>query len=251
LPTLWQAERPLVAFATFVDPRKRAYLFDMSGRDESFEGPSTGLMLHAYSIRHAIERGFAEYDFMRGNEPSNYSFAVRERRIRCVAVATRSGTNLGHRIDARSIAEVIEQAITLHRAGKTSEAERAYGQVLQVDRNNPDALHRLGQLLATKADYLAAMQLFKTLAGLKPELFKPWHYLAQCYEALGRDFDAANAYREVIRIRPEAFAGMARLLIRMGRIDDVNAALLNALSGALSLQNGPTHYSGKGRSRMQ
>jgi Flp pilus assembly protein TadD len=112
-------------------------------------------------------------------------------------------------------------------------------------------VHRLGQLLGTKGDYLAATRLFKTLAGLKPELFKP---LAQCYEALGRDFDAANAYREVIRIRPdrpEAFAGMARLLIRMGRIADVNAALLNALSGALSLQNSPSHYFGKGRSRMQ
>lgn len=251
LPTLWQKDRPLASFATFVDPRKRALLFYMTGRDEEFDGPPPGLILHAYSIRHAIENGFAEYDFLRGNEPYKYSFGVTERRIRCTVIRTRSGLNLGGRIDARTVPDVLEQATALHQAGKIADAERGYRQVLEVDAKNPDAIHRLGQLLAGKGDHVAAMRLFKTLAGLRPEFLKPWLCLAQSCEALGRDFDAAQAYGEAIRIRPdlpEAFTGMTRLLIRLGRLDEVNASLMNALATAVQSASGTDHMPARKRS---
>ena len=236
LPTLWQKDRPLASFATFVDPRKRAFLFYMSGRDEAFDGPPPGLTLHAYSIRHAIENGFVEYDFLRGNEPYKYSFGVAERRIRCTVVRTKTGINLSGRIETRTIPEVLERATALHQAGKIADAERGYRQVLEIDAENVDAVHRLGQLLAGRGDHGAAIRLFKTLAGLRPDLFKPWLCLAQCCEALGRDFDAADAYREAIRIRPDlpdAFTGMTRLLIRLGCLEEVNAALMKALAGTM------------------
>src|SRR5262249_16044458 len=83
LPTLWKADQALAALATLIDRRKRSFLFYMTGRDEAFDGPPPGVILHAYSIRYAIENGFTEYDFLRGNEPYKYSFGVQERRIRC------------------------------------------------------------------------------------------------------------------------------------------------------------------------
>ena len=58
LPTFWHGERPVAALATLIEPRKRTFSFYMTGRDETFEGPPAGVLLHAYSIRHAIERGF-------------------------------------------------------------------------------------------------------------------------------------------------------------------------------------------------
>jgi hypothetical protein len=253
LPTLWCEDRPLVASAVFVDRRKRALLFYMTGRDETFDGPPAGLMLHAHSIRQAIHNGFVEYDFMRGNEPYKYSFGVQERFIHYFTIETRNGVNLGLRLDSRTVNDVLEQATTFHRAGKIEEAERAYKQVLDAEPKHLDAMHRLGQLLAAKGDHLAAMRVFKSLTGLRPDLFKPWLCLAQCLEALNREFDAANAYREVVRIRPDssdAFSGLARVLVRLGKLEEVNSALMNVLAGSVSFPAAKSNGN-RGRMRLQ
>ncbi len=228
LPTLWQGERPLAALATLTDPRKRAFLFYITGRDETFGDASPGLILHAYSIRHAIAGGYTEYDFLRGNEPYKYSFGVKERRIRCVVVATRDDLNLGGRIDPRTVAEVVRLSTDLHQDGKLDEAERGYRQVLAVAPNDVDALHRLGQLLGARGQHAMARRCFTQLAALRPDAHKAWLCLARTCEALGHDEGALDAYREVVRLRPDlpvAFSGLAAVLARLGRIEAVNAAL--------------------------
>src|SRR5690606_13098642 len=108
---------------------------------------------------------------------------------------------------------------------------RAYRQVLETDAKNADAIHRLGQLLTKKMDYPGAIRLFRKLTGLRPDLYKPWLCRADCYERVGRDLDALNAYREIVLINPElpeVFARMALLLGRLGRLKDVNMALAAA-----------------------
>jgi CelD/BcsL family acetyltransferase involved in cellulose biosynthesis len=228
LPTLWKDERPLAALATLMDMRKRAYLFYMTGRDQTFDGPPPGMILHAYSIRHAIANGFTEYDFLRGNESYKYSFGVKERRIRCVAVGTKNGLNLGGRIDARTVPDVLKEATILHRARKLAEAERGYRQILDVEPRNADAVHRLGQLLAAKGDHVAAKRLFKTLTAVRPDIYKSWLCFGQSCEALSQYLEAANAYREVIRLKPDlpdAFNGLGRALLKLGRVNEFYAAL--------------------------
>ncbi len=228
LPTLWKDERPLAALATLMDMRKRAYLFYMTGRDQTFDGPPPGMILHAYSIRHAIANGFTEYDFLRGNESYKYSFGVKERRIRCVVVGTKSGLNLGGRIDARTVPDVLKEATTLHRTRKLVEAERGYRQILDVEPRNADAVHQLGQLLVTKGDHVAAKRLFKTLTAIRPNIYKSWLCFGQSCEALSQYQEAANAYREVIRLKPDlpdAFNGLGRALLKLGRIKEFYAAL--------------------------
>lgn len=232
LPTLWKDDRPLAALATLVDSRKRSFLFYMTGRDETFDGPPPGVILHAHSIRYAIANGFTEYDFLRGNEPYKYSFGVKERRIRCTVVGTKNGLNLGGKIDPRTVPEVLEQATGLHQAGKLAEAERGYREVLNVQPKNADAVHRLGQLFTTKGDHIAAKRLFKTLSTIRPDAYKSWLCLAQSCEALEQHLDAAHAYREVMRVKPDlpdTFKSLAGILIKLGRIEEVNAALVAAL----------------------
>lgn len=232
LPTLWKEDRPLAALATLIDRRKHAFLFYMTGRDETFDGPPPGVILHAHSIRHAIAGGFTEYDFLRGNESYKYSFGVKERRIRYVMIGTKNGLNLGGRIDQRTVSDVLEEATELHQKGKLVEAENGYRQVMNVEPRNADAIHRLGQLLASKGDHASAKRLFKSLTAIRPDIYKPWFCLAQSCDALGQHLDAANAYREVIRLKPdlpEAFANLAAILVKLGRIEDVNAALVSTL----------------------
>ncbi|QWG22563.1 GNAT family N-acetyltransferase [Bradyrhizobium sediminis] len=243
LPTFWQGDRPVAALATLVDPRKRTFSFYMAGRDETFEGPPPGMILHAFSIRHAIENGFTEYDFLRGNEPYKYSFHCTERKIRCTVVETRNGRNLGNRIDPRSIPDVLEQATDLHKKGQTADAECGYRRILEVQPRHADALHRLGQLLTAKGDLAGAKKLFRTLTAVRPDAAKAWLCLGQACEGLGQHQEALYHYLEFTRLQPDlpdGFVGTARCLVKLGRIAEVNAALL-ATAGPVtrpSVRNG-------------
>jgi len=233
LPTLWKADRPLASLATLMDHTKKTFLFYMAGRDETFGELPAGLLLHAHSIRHAIDNGIIEYDFLRGNEAYKYSFSTGERRIRCTTVKTRNGLNLGSVIDRRTIPDVLREATELHRAGRLAEAELGYRQVLRVSRKNADAIHRLGQLFAAKGDHASAKEQFLTLTRIRPDTHKAWVYLAQSCAALGQYIEATQAYCEAIRLKPdaiEAFNGLAAILVKLNRIDDLNESLVSLIS---------------------
>jgi len=209
LPLLWQGDRSVAALASLVDIRKRAFLFYMAGRDETFDGPPPGLILHGHSIRHAIANGFTRYDFLRGNERYKYSFGAQEARIACFAIATRDGHNLGNQIEPRTLPHVLQQVTGLHQAGKLNEAQSGYQQVLATAPRHPDALHRLGQLLETRGQHLDAVRIFRQLCRIKPDATKAWLCLAQACEAAGRYSEAVTAYRELVARAPHvpAFAG--------------------------------------------
>jgi len=235
LPTFWHGDRPVAALATLVDPRKRAFSFYMTGRDETFDGPPSGVILHAFSIRHAIENGFSEYDFLRGNEPYKYSFGCKERKIYSIILETKSGRNLGERIDARCIPDVLQQATELHRKGQSADAEIGYRRILEAEPRHADALHRLGQLLAAKGDFVAAKRLFRILTTVRPDAAKAWQCLGQVCESLGEHEEALRQYIEFTRLQPdqaEGFVAVTRCLVKLGRMEEVNTALLAAIAPA-------------------
>jgi tetratricopeptide (TPR) repeat protein len=232
LPTFWHGDRAVAALATLVDPRKRTFSFYMTGRDETFDGPPSGVILHAFSIRHAIANGFTEYDFLRGNEPYKYSFGCAERRLRPTILETRNGRNLGGRIDPRSIPDVLQQATELHRKGQSADAEAGYRHILEIQPKHADALHRLGQLLAAKGDFAAARRMFRTLTTVRPDAAKAWQCLGQVCESLGEHEEALRQHLEFMRLQPgqaDGFVAVARCLVKLGRMEEINAAVLAAI----------------------
>lgn len=232
LPVLWRGETPVCALASLIDPDKKSLLFYIGGRDETFNTPPPGLILHAHSIRYAIAGGFKIYDFLRGNEPYKYSLATVERRISCITVSTRHGGNLHAKLDPRSLPEVLERATELHQAGRLKAAELGYRQVLDTDPQSEKALYCLGQLMATEGRHGAATRLFKTLVAIKPASEKAWLRLGYSLEANGRFSDAADAYREVIALRPElaiAHNKIGGALFKLRRFDEAIAAFDNAI----------------------
>jgi len=235
LPTFWHGDRPVAALATLMEPRKRTFSFYMTGRDETFEGPPAGVLLHAYSIRHAIERGFVEYDFLRGDEPYKYSFGCKERKIYSIVLETRNGRNLGGRIDPRCIPDLLEQATELHRKGKAGDAEAGYRRILEVRPKHADALHRLGQLLAAKPDLAGAKRAFRALTMVRPDAAKAWQCLGQVCERLDQHEEALRHHLEFVRLQPDspdAFVAVARCMVKLGRMAEINAALLAAIEPA-------------------
>jgi CelD/BcsL family acetyltransferase involved in cellulose biosynthesis len=103
LPVLWKRDTPVGALAILIDEKKRSLLFYIGGRDKLVKNPAPGFVLHAYSIRKAVADGFAVYDFLRGNEAYKYSLGANDQHIKCIVVRTRTGENLGHRMDSRSL----------------------------------------------------------------------------------------------------------------------------------------------------
>jgi Tfp pilus assembly protein PilF/CelD/BcsL family acetyltransferase involved in cellulose biosynthesis len=233
LPVLWKGDTPVGALASLVDHQKKAFLFYIAGRDESFNTPPPGLVLHAHSIHYAIQNGFRTYDFLRGNEAYKYSFGTQERRIVCTIVTTRNGRNTGDKLDARTIPDALERATELHRKRQFVRAEQGYRQIIQTDPQCADALYRLGQLKASTGSHGTAKRIFKSLVAIKPDSERAWLRLGHSLEARRRFTEAADAYRQVISRHPNlpiAHNKLGNALFRAGRYEEAIAAFEKAVS---------------------
>ncbi|MGZ9213985.1 MAG: GNAT family N-acetyltransferase, partial [Candidatus Binatia bacterium] len=102
LPILWKDETPLGAVASLIDTKNKSLLFYVGARDETVSNPPPGFVLHAYSIRYAINNGFKTYDFLRGNEPYKYLFGAKERHIRYIIVNARKRQNPAKDVESKS-----------------------------------------------------------------------------------------------------------------------------------------------------
>ena len=121
------------------------------------------------------------------------------------------------------------------RHGTTSlsaDAEIGYRRILEVEPRHADALHRLGQLLAAKGDFAAAKRLFRILTTVRPDAAKAWQCLGQVCESLGQHEEALRQHLEFMRLQPDqpdGFIAVARCMAKLGRLAEVNAALLAAI----------------------
>ncbi len=212
LPVLRHNGRPLAALASFIDPVKRSLLFFIGGRDAECNGSTPpSFLLHAYSIRHAIDNGFKTYEFQRGNETYKYLFKPRENKIGHILISTTNRQNLGGKLDSRSLVKVLDRTVDLHEAGHLAAAEVGYKQVLAVSPGSAKALYGCGQLLAQKGKHAAAARAFRTIVSQEPDSEKAWLRLGSTLEARRRFSDAADAYRELIKHRPGSQVARARL----------------------------------------
>lgn len=70
-------EKRAAAYVNFVYGN-RVMVYNSGHAHEDFGDLSPGIVLLAYNIRHAIEQGFAYYDFLRGDEPYKYRMGGRD-----------------------------------------------------------------------------------------------------------------------------------------------------------------------------
>ena len=89
-------------------------------------------------------------------------------------------------------------------------AEREWTIALGPNRDNPDALQRLGQLAASRSKLGDAIGFFKQLTVVEPNDPRTWGILAQAYSANKQFNDAHDAYRRSFEIArtPQALAGL-------------------------------------------
>lgn len=220
MPMLWHGTQPVCVLALLVDHQKKAYNFLIGGRDLSFKGLPSGLVLHSYAIRHAISHGINRYEFLRGNEPYKYAFATGEVKLRSLLISTRSGRNIGEKLDRRCLPYVYRRSKKVYRAGDLPAAKRGFEQILQVLPRNARVLYLNGVVAARLADYDTARRDFTKLMGWKPNSLKTWLRLetvrVACLKPAAEPENISAGVLEKFPDEPKVPLLLGRALLKLG-----------------------------------
>ena len=89
-----------------------------------------------------------------------------------------------------------------HLAGKLSQAETVYNEILKAEPNNPDAIHLLGVLCHQAGNVNNAVELIlKALSG-HPNFPEAYNNLGNAYIDLDQFQEAIDSYNLALGIRP-------------------------------------------------
>jgi tetratricopeptide (TPR) repeat protein len=134
---------------------------------------------------------------------------------------------------ARTVGDTLAEATALHQSGRLAEAETIYRELLQHHPGSPDALFRLGLLLAQGERPTEAADRFNAALLVAPNYAPLWRELAGAQMRLLR-FDAAVAsYDRLIALQPDeadAFNNRGAALLRLTRPADALASFDAALA---------------------
>ena len=206
LPVLWRGAEPLGALASFIDHQKKSLLFFVAGRDESANDPPPGIVLHAHSIRWAINNGLRAYDFLRGDEPYKYSFGAENRRLKFINIRTASETNPNGKLDSPCIDEVINLSAKYRRRGRTREAIVGYRQILSSNPDHEEAQKQCARIYYEDREFDQARILYQQIVERKPNVAAHWLRLGRTLFALNDFVEAEQALRRGIDLRSEPSA---------------------------------------------
>ena len=101
-----------------------------------------------------------------------------------------------------SIAEALSLALQHHQAGRLSEAEAIYRQILQVQPNHSDALHLLGVIAHQVGRHDVAVDYINKAIALNPRIAEYHNNLGEAYRVLGKLDKAAAHYQEALTLKP-------------------------------------------------
>ncbi len=123
-------------------------------------------------------------------------------------------------------------AMEMHRTGKLDAAARLYRQVLDEEKDSPDALHLLGVLQHQKGEQESATELICKAISLRPSIPAYHANLAEVYRARGQLTRAVGCCRTAIRLwpeYPEAYCNLGMALLGQGKAPEAEAAFRTAL----------------------
>lgn len=236
MPVLWQGDKPLGALGSFIDRQKQALLYFVAGRDESCNNPPPGLVLHAHSIRWAIENGLKTYEFLRGNEHFKYSYGATDRQIRYLVLSTRSGANHNRTLDPGCLDDVLEQATRYQKSGRTEKAETGFQQILEIRPEDTTALRRYGRLLYQSGRFSEAKKIYLNLLDIDQNNTAGWHGLGKSLLVLNRFKEAETAFRKAIELNPAETISTRYYLGRALQGQNMEAAATTEFTTVLNLE---------------
>lgn len=130
------------------------------------------------------------------------------------------------------VAQLLQSAVAMHRAGRLDEALALYRKVLAVQPTHPDAVCLEGTVLLQRGDLDAARARLEEATRLGPENPDAHNNYGNALRKLGQTETAIAAFRQALDLRPrfaEAWNNLGSALATVGEPAEAEAAFREAL----------------------
>ena len=130
------------------------------------------------------------------------------------------------------IQQAMDQALRLHAAGRLSEAEGLYKQILQSQPNQPIALQLLGLVAHQTGNNDLAVKYISKALVIAPDYVDAHSNLGAVFQSLGRLDEAAASYGRALDLKPdyaEVHYNLGNVLRPLGRLVEAVTAFEKAL----------------------
>jgi tetratricopeptide (TPR) repeat protein len=107
------------------------------------------------------------------------------------------------RVAGTSVPDAITLAMAHHEAGRLSQAEAIYQQILQAEPNNPRALRLLGLIAFQVGKYDIAVELIGRALSFKPDYAEAHNNLGAVLQAQGRLEAAIASFRQALAFKSD------------------------------------------------
>lgn len=117
----------------------------------------------------------------------------------------------------------LNEAIDHHGAGRLTQAETIYRQILQDEPDNAEVLHRLGVVALQTGHHEAAEKLIQKAVSCDPEFADAHCNLGIVLKNLGKLDEAGEAYQKALDLDPnmaEAYSNLGNILKDLGQFED-------------------------------
>ena len=99
--------------------------------------------------------------------------------------------------------QYIDLAVQHHAAGRLTQAENLYKQILQTEPNQPIAVHMLGVIAQQVGKNTLAVDLISKALAIKPDYAEAHYNLGNSLVELGQPDKALASYRKALAIKPD------------------------------------------------
>jgi tetratricopeptide (TPR) repeat protein len=126
-------------------------------------------------------------------------------------------------VSATTAAAAFAQALALHQAGRLSDAERIYRQVLAAQPKHFDGLHLLGVIFMQRGDAAAAVRQIDAALKVEPRHILALNNRGNALQQLRRFDEALASYDSALAVRPdyaEALTNRGAALTALRRYDE-------------------------------
>ncbi len=131
----------------------------------------------------------------------------------------------------KNVPGAMREALGHHQAGRFRDAQRIYGQILQIEPDHAEALHLSGVLSSQMGDHEAGAELIGRTIGVRPDYAEAHHNLGNVLFQQDRREEAIASVARAIELDPdygEAYFNLGQLLRQEGRVTEATTSFRRA-----------------------